>query len=106
MEPKRKEIIDYILEKNLVYECVRYRTNKCTNQYWKEELIQETWLWLCTYDIDKLTDAYTKKHLSALITRFICNQFNSVTSPFFKNQKRFDLLTDEIGDEELEIPDS
>lgn len=105
MDPKREEIIDYILEKNLVNECVKYRTNKCTNQYWKEELVQEAWLWLCTYDIDKLTDAYTKKHLSALITRFICNQFNSVTSPFYKYFKKPDLMSDEITEKENNIPD-
>lgn len=106
MEPKRKEIVDFLLESGLVERCVRYQTNRCRNAYLKEEITQETWLWLLTYDLDKLTDAYENKHLNALITRYLCNQFHSKNSPFFKNQRKFDLLTDEIGNAQLEIPDA
>lgn len=105
MDPKREEIIAYLLETGLVDRCVRYQTNKCRNGYLKEEITQELWLWLLTYDLEKLTDAYENKHLNALITRYLCNQFHSKNSPFFKNQRKFDLLTDEIGNEQLEIPD-
>ena len=105
MEPERKEIIDYVLKTGLVETCIQYRLNKCTNNYFKEELAQETWFWLLNYDISKLTDAYNKKHLSALITRFICNQFFSKTSPFYKIYKKLDLNSDEITERELCIPD-
>lgn len=105
MDRERQEIVDYLVESGLVERCVGYQTNKCRNEYLKEELLQETWLWICTYDLDKLKNAYEEKHLNALITRYLKNQFFSKTSPFYKSHKKFDLLTDEIGKKELEIPD-
>lgn len=106
MEPERKEIIDNLVESGLVERCVGYQTNKCKDNYLKEELTQEVWLWLCTYDLAKLSDAYRNRHMNALITRFICNQFHSKNSPFFKNQRKFDLLTEEIGADQMNIPDA
>lgn len=105
MEPERKEIVDYLLETGLVDKCVKYQTNRTKNNYLKEEITQELWLWLLTYDLDKLKDAYDNKHLNALITRYLCNQFHSKNSPFYKYQRKFDLLTDEIGSDQLNIPD-
>lgn len=105
MEAERQEIVDWLLNTGLVEKCVAYQTNKCKNNYLKEEMLQETWLWLLTYDIGKLKDAYDNKHLNALLTRFIQNQFHSKTSYFYKYQRRFDLSTDEIGEREMQIPD-
>lgn len=105
MEPEREEIVQYLLESGLLERCVGYQTNKCRNVYLKEELLQEAWLWVMTYDLDKLKDAYANKHLNALITRYLKNQFFSKTSPFYKSHRKFDLMTDEIGKDELEIPD-
>ena len=106
MEEKRKEIIDYVLKTKLIETCVKYNTNRSSNSDIKNDLIQECYLWLCGYDIDKLTNAYENKHLNALITRFIQNQWFSKTSPFYRIYKRFDLSTDEITKKELDIPDS
>lgn len=105
MTDERREIVDSVLKSGLAEKCVAYQTNKCNNQYLKEELLQELYLWLCTYDIDKLKDAYKKKHMNALITRWISNNFFSKTSPFYKQFKRFDLFSDEITNSELQIPD-
>ena len=104
-EYSRQEIIDYILDTGLAETCLRYQTNKCTNKYLKEELRQELWLWLLTYDIEKLQDAYENKHLNALVTRWLQNNFHSKTSPFYKQFRKFDLLSDEIGQKELNIPE-
>ena len=106
MDEKRKEIIDKIIKERLVETCVQYRLNKCKSNYYKEELIQECYLWLSTYDITKLTDAYENKHLSALITSYVIRQFYSGTSDFYKRYKRWDERTDEITDKERAIPDT
>ena len=105
MEEKRNEIVKWLTEKKLVETCVKYNTNKSSNTELKNDLIQECFLWLCSYDLEKLTDAYENKHLNALITRFIQNQWFSKTSPFYKHYKKFDLCTDEITYKELNIPD-
>lgn len=105
MGEDRQEIIDYILSSKLVETCVQYRLNKCRSQYLKDEMVQEVWLWLCSYDIGKLRNAYENRHLSALITRFIINQYFSKTSPFYKKFKKFDLCSDELTYKELKIPD-
>lgn len=105
MEEERKKIIKEIIDKKLVETCVSYRLNKCKSQYYKDELEQETWFWLLTYDLDKLKDAYENNHLSALITRFLINQYFSKTSDFFKKFKKYDNSTDEITDRERNIPD-
>lgn len=94
------------MSSGLVETCVSYQLNKCKNPYFKEELIQETYLWLMTYDIEKLQDAYVHRHLNALITRYLINQWFSNTSPFYKNFKRFDMQADEITQKELDIPDT
>lgn len=101
----RETIVQYIMDEGLVETCVKYRLNKCRDPELKKEMVQETYLWLLTYDLDKLRDAWVNKHLSALITRFICNQFFSKTSAFYRQFKRFDLCTDEITPQTLNIPD-
>lgn len=101
----RDEIVRYIIDKGLVETCVRYRLNKCRDAEMKKEMVQETYLWLMEYDIAKLRDAWVNKHLSALITRFILNQYFSKTSAFYRTFKKFDLTTEEIGADTLNIPD-
>ena len=106
MEAKRKEIVDSLIQSELPERCIRYQTNKSSNKELKNDLLQELWLWILTYDLDKLTDAYDNGHINALITRWIRNQWHSRTSPFFKEFRKFDLNSDEITQNELDIPDS
>ena len=101
----RDAIIKYIIDTELVETCVKYRLNKCRDAEMKKEMVQETYLWLLTYDLQKLRDCFFNKHLSALITRFILNQYFSKTSAFYRTFKKFDLQTDEIGKDALNIPD-
>lgn len=105
MEDIRTEIINYVLKTKLAERCIAYQTNKSSAKYFKEELLQELYLWLGTYDLDKLVDAYENHHMNALITRWISNNWFSKTSPFYRNFKRYDLLSDEITKQEMEIPD-
>lgn len=92
---ERQEIIDHIIETGLVEKCVRFQT-RGANEYLKEELTQELWLWLMEYDIDKLGDAYENNHLNALITRWISNQFHSRNSPFHKRYRKWQAMEDGI----------
>ena len=104
-EDRRQEIVGYLLESGLVERCVKYQTNRCRNKELVKEITQETWLWIMTYDIDKLCDAYDNNHLNALITRYLCNQWFSRNSPFYKNFRKFDAITDELSSKEYDIPD-
>ena len=91
----RKEIIDFLVNDGLVDRCVKYQTRKA-DPYLREELTQELWLWLFDYDIAKLSDAYENKHLNALISRWISNQFHSKNSPFFKRYRKWQALEEDI----------
>lgn len=104
-EKYRAEIIDGLIRSGLAERCLTYQTKGCKMDYWVEELRQEMWLWLLTYDMERLYDAWRNGHLNALITRFLCNQFNSKTSPFYKVYKKYDTLTDDITSKEMNIPE-
>lgn len=101
----RGEIVDYLLKTKEIEKCVQYRLTRCKDKELVKEMIQETWAWVLTYDMERLTDAYVNGHISALITRFICNQFFSSTSSFYRTFKKFDLITGEITDREKNLPD-
>lgn len=105
MEPKRQEIVEFLIESGLPERCIRYQTNKSSNKELKNDLLQELWLWILTYDIERLSDAYDNGHINALLTRWIRNQWHSRTSPFFKEFRKFDLSSDELTQKELDIPD-
>ena len=105
METDRLEIIAYVSGTGLADRCIAYNTNKCKDKELVKDLFQELWLWLCTYDLAKLKDAYDNKHLNALITRWIQNNYFSSSSPFYKYFRKFNDLTDDLTDRELNIPD-
>lgn len=101
----RSEIIDYLRESGLAARCLSYQMKGAVPAYWKEEMRQEMWLWLLTYDEDKLADAYRNNHLNALITRYLQNQLRSSTSAFYRRYKRPSLYQEEIGKEALNVPE-
>lgn len=84
----RNEIIAHISGTGLADRCLVYQTRWEKDPFLKEEIAQELWLWLLTYDIEKLSDAYENKHLNALITRFLQNQLFSKNSEFFYRYRR------------------
>ena len=106
MESARTEIIKYIMDTGVAERCVAYQTNKCTDGELINDLKQELYLWLLTYDIAKLFDAYCNRHINALITAWIRNNFHSKSGPFYKNFRKFQDITDEITEKELDIPDN
>ena len=104
MDSTRKEIIDWLVSDGLVDRCISYQTHGA-NPYLRDELMQELWVWLLTYDIDKLYNAYSNRHMNALISRWISNQYHSVNSPFHKQYRKYQALEDEIDSKAEHIPD-
>lgn len=94
----RDEIIAFIQDSRLLETCVDYQLLKFQgNHQNKEDIIQDAWLWLLTYDEAKLNDAYEHKHLNALITRYLQNQINSTTSEYWRRYRRAQVTSDEIS---------
>lgn len=102
----RDEIIKNLLDTSLIEQCVHYQTIRCNDEYLKEELVQELWVWALTYDLEKLSDAYENGHLNALVTRVIQSQWFSNRSAFHYTYRKKDRKTDEITKEVLQIPDT
>ena len=109
MERLRQQIISELLTATTVDDCVNYQMKDAT-EYYRDEMRQNIWLWLLTYDIRKLSakervELHFKAHLNALVTRFISTQYWSKNSPFHKVYRKMQSLEDEIGYEALEIPE-
>ena len=102
----REEIVDYALKSRLLRTCVECQIAKSKgNAEFLNDLEQDMWLWMMTYDLEKLQDAYENNHLNALISKVLINQIYSNTSPFYKTYKKFACNSDEITYKELNIPD-
>lgn len=105
-EISRDEIIQHLIDSRLVEKCVMYQTRGCKNPFWVEELTQNCWEWLLTYNEHKLIDAAKGNHLNALITRYLQNQYCSRTSSFYRTYKKQEIINEEIGKKALNLPDS
>ena len=102
----RNEIVDYTIKSGLLRQCVECQVAKSkSDKQWADDIEQEMWMWMLTYDIEKLSDAYENNHLNALISKVLVNQIFSKTSPFHKNYRRYDNITDEITPKEMNIAD-
>lgn len=84
----RNVIVAYISGTGLADRCLVYQTRHLKDPFLKEEIRSELWLWLLTYDIDKLSNAYEENHLNALITRYLQNQLFSKNSEFYYRWRR------------------
>lgn len=105
-ETRRKDIIDYCLSKGLIETCCSCQLSKRkTDSQLLEDLIQDTWVWLLTYDEEKLINAYNNKHLNALITQYLVNNIWSTTSPYWKKYHKDSSKTREITEKELNLKD-
>ena len=102
----RDAIIKDILESGLLTTCVDYQLTKQPQHYAnRDDIIQDAWLWLLSYDIQKLNDAYLNKHLNALITRYIQNQIFSKTSEYFRKYVKLNNLSNDLKDAERKESD-
>ena len=93
----RYEIIDEIYNSKLLTTCVDYQLKRQPQHYQnRADIIQDAWLWLLSYDIDKLTDAYLNNHLNALLTRYIQNQIFSKTSDYYRKYIKLNTLSEDL----------
>lgn len=93
----RDDIIKYILDSKLLDTCVDYQLKKQPQHYKnRDDIIQDAWMWLLTYDADKLSDAFVNNHLNALLTRYIQNQLFSKTSDYYRRYIKFNNLTENL----------
>ncbi len=84
----RNVIIDFISGSSLADRCLAYQARFIRDPFLREEIWSELWLWLLTYDLEKLSNAYENKHLNALITRYLQNQLFSKNSEFYYRWRR------------------
>ena len=93
----RQEIIDNILDSGLLVTCVDYQLKKQPQHYqYRDDIINDAWYWLLTYNEDKLIDAYLNNHINALITRYLQNQLFSKTSEYYRKYIKLNSLSEEL----------
>lgn len=93
----RQDIIDNILDSGLLVTCVDYQLKKQPQHYqYRDDIINDAWYWLLTYNEDKLIDAYLNNHINALITRYLQNQLFSKTSEYYRKYIKLNSLSEEL----------
>lgn len=93
----REQIIDEIYNSKLLTTCVDYQLKKQPQHYqYRDDIINDAWLWLLTYDEGKLQDAYMGNHINALITRYLQNQIFSKTSEYYRKYLKLKDLTEDL----------
>ena len=102
----RSSIIKELLDSKLLETCVDYQIKKNPTLYkFRDDILQDAWVWLLTYDEGKLLDAALNNHLNALITGYLTRTLHSSTSEFYRKYRRHD-MTQEITQQELNIPNA
>lgn len=98
-ENKRNTILEYCRTTKLLETCHSHQCRKFSiHEPDKSDLLQDLYVWLLTYDINKLWDAYQNKHLNALITAVLQRNLYSTTSPFYRTYRK---LQNQSNDVEL-----
>lgn len=64
---------------------------------YKDDLIQEVILIILEYDKEKIEQLYASNQMSFFLVRIIKSQYNSITSPFYKQYRKFSALSDELS---------
>lgn len=93
----RQEIIDNILDSGILTTCVDYQLKRQPQHYqYREDILEDAWVWLLTYDEAKLIDAAEGNHINALITRYLQNQLFSKTSEYYRKYIKLNSLSEEL----------
>lgn len=85
---ENREIVEIYLNNGLIKQCVECQFSKLKDRQFEEDFFQDLVLTLLEYDNDKMNDAHNNKHFNALVTKIICNNVFSKTSPYYKNYYR------------------
>lgn len=83
---RNNNVIEQIAKDKLVEEIA---TNLKVDTDYFDDLVQEIYLILLTYDQEKIEGMAERGELKYFITKLITNQFYSKTSPFYKNYKKY-----------------
>lgn len=93
----RQDIIDNILNTGILTTCVDYQLKRQPQHYqYRDDILEDAWVWLLTYDEGKLQDAYMGNHINALITRYLQNQLFSKTSEYYRKYIKLNSLSEEL----------
>lgn len=93
----RQDIIDNILNTGILTTCVDYQLKRQPQHYqYREDILEDAWVWLLTYDEAKLIDAAEGNHINALITRYLQNQLFSKTSEYYRKYIKLNSLSEEL----------
>lgn len=93
----RQEIIDNILDSRILTTCVDYQLKRQPQHYqYRDDILEDAWVWLLTYDEAKLIDAAEGNHINALITRYLQNQLFSKTSEYYRKYIKLNSLSEEL----------
>lgn len=93
----RQNIIDNILNSGILTTCVDYQLKRQPQHYqYRDDILEDAWVWLLTYDEGKLMDAYMGNHINALITRYLQNQLFSKTSEYYRKYIKLNSLSEEL----------
>lgn len=93
----RQDIIDNILNTGILTTCVDYQLKRQPQHYqYRDDILEDAWVWLLTYNEDKLKDAYMGNHINALITRYLQNQLFSKTSEYYRKYIKLNSLSEEL----------
>lgn len=94
----REDIVKELIDSGLLIKCVDYQLRRQPQHYAnRQDIISDAWMWILTYDEEKLIDAANGKHLNALITRYLQNQLFSKTSEYFRKYVKFNNLSDDLN---------
>lgn len=93
-----------IIMKNLplIDTCIECQCKKNGSMTFSADFRSDLYVILAEYP--NLNEIYEQGHLNAFISGIIHNQLFSTTSKFWRTYSRFDTRTDEITDEQLNIP--
>lgn len=94
---RREEVLKYLMDSGLGVTCIDYQIKKQPQHYPnREDIIQDFYLWIMTYDEDKLWDAYSNKHMNSLITRYLQNQLFSKTSEYYRKYIKLNINSEDL----------
>lgn len=100
------ELVNYYINNGLIRTCIDCQFAKLKDKsklQYKEDFMNDLVLTLYNYDYNKLLDAHTNNHFNALVTKIIVNNIYSKTSPFYKKYMKFDLMTEELSNQDDEL---
>lgn len=96
----KQEIIEHIASQGLVESLIKKLVREYSSSL--NDLSQEIYLSLLEKDENYIVKLYNNNELNNFIAGMIKNNFYSKTSPFYKNYKKFNLLTRPLTTQESE----